>query len=179
MMKTEQNGSRYGGFTIVELLVVIVIIAILVAIAVPMVNSGIQSAKKANCLSNLKQIGTGLELYLGDNNQIMPELEAGRTSRQDDLPVLETVLEEYLDSEEVFHCPADTHHFESSGSSYLWNVTQNGLHATRLNFFGEETNSKIPLVFDKEALHGDGAEGVNYLYADQTAENDPRFITAP
>lgn len=179
-MKTFRN-QRQTGFTVVELMIVIVIVAILVAIAYPMITSGIRSAKKAACITNLKQIGVGLEAYLNDNNQIMPDLEVGRTSKSDDVDVIETVLLEYLESEECLHCPADKKHYERSGSSYFWNVTQNGLHSTKLSFFDTSSNTRIPLVFDKEAFHDDdGKEGsVNFLYADQTAEGKARFDISP
>lgn len=168
------------GFTLVELLVTLVIVAALAAIAYPIIRSGVRSAHQAGCLTNLRQIGTGLELYLQEHGQRMPELEAGRRSREEDLPVLETVLIDYVESESVFECPADPGEFRRSGSSYLWNTTQNGLHVTKLSFFGTDQPSRIPLVIDKEAWHSGGGKGTsNFLYADQTAENRLRFAVSP
>ena len=54
-------------FTLVELLVVIAIIAILSALLLPVLNRGKLSAQRAACESNLRQLGTATELYLGDN----------------------------------------------------------------------------------------------------------------
>ena len=51
---------RRRGFTLIELLVVIAIIAILAAILFPVFARARENARKANCASNLKQIGTAL-----------------------------------------------------------------------------------------------------------------------
>ena len=164
----------------VEMLVTVVIVVALAAIAFPVIRFGSRSADKAGCLSNLRQIGVGLELYLQEHSQRMPELEAGRRSRDEDLPVLETVLIDYVENESVFECPADPEQFGKSGSSYLWNTTQNGLPATKLSFFGTDDASRIPLVIDKEAWHPGGENGTsNFLYADQTAEDRLRFGVSP
>lgn len=57
-----------GGFTLIELLVVIAIIAILAAILFPVFISAKEKARHAKCQSNLKQLGTAINLYLQDWN---------------------------------------------------------------------------------------------------------------
>lgn len=59
-------------FTLIELLVVIAIIAILASILFPVFAQAKQAAKKTADLSNLKQIGIGLMLYAGDNDDRGP-----------------------------------------------------------------------------------------------------------
>jgi len=61
-----------GGFTLVELLVVIVIIAILAALLLPALSGARQRASQIHCLNSLKQIGTGLAMYLDDNHDTFP-----------------------------------------------------------------------------------------------------------
>lgn len=60
------------GFTLVELLVVITIIGLLMAVTVPVVGKGLMAAKRAQCSSNLRQIGTALLLYANDNDGVYP-----------------------------------------------------------------------------------------------------------
>lgn len=59
-------------FTLIELLVVIAIIAILAAILFPVFAQAKNAAKKTQDLSNIKQIGTALQLYINDSDDVYP-----------------------------------------------------------------------------------------------------------
>ena len=99
-------------FTLIELLVVIAIIAILAAILFPVFAQAKFAAKKTVDLSNAKQIGTTVKLYLGDNDDVMPIFFAYNSD-----PTIyadgghhgtEVLLLPYSKSQEIFRSPLDT-----------------------------------------------------------------------
>ena len=61
-----------GGFSLVELLVVIAIIAILAALLLPALSAAKAKALRTVCVSNLKQISTAIQVYAGDNQDHLP-----------------------------------------------------------------------------------------------------------
>jgi prepilin-type N-terminal cleavage/methylation domain-containing protein len=63
---------RRRGFTLIELLVVIAIIAILAAILFPVFAHAREKARAATCLSNCKQIGLSMAMYLQDYDSTFP-----------------------------------------------------------------------------------------------------------
>lgn len=64
--------SGRSGFTLVEILVVVGIVAILGALTIPVLASSIRKQDDVVCLSNLRQIGLGIQLFAADNNGNLP-----------------------------------------------------------------------------------------------------------
>lgn len=163
------------GFTLTELLVTLAIVGVLAGVAFPVTRSVLAKSREAACLGQLRSLAVALEAYLQDHRQTLPELAVGRSSRDEDVPVLETVLLPYAGSPEAFKCPQDHGEFAQTGSSYAWNSTQSGRRVSQLTFFGidESRPDQIPLIVDKEAWH---PSGTNVLYADKTPSNRLRFV---
>jgi prepilin-type N-terminal cleavage/methylation domain-containing protein/prepilin-type processing-associated H-X9-DG protein len=111
---------REKGFTLIELLVVIAIIAILAAMLFPVFARARESARKIQCLSNVKNIATAFQMYLVDYDRFNPGehrqevidyfgCSCGCTLRfKAANPYLQepVVLDEYVKNREVWTCPS-------------------------------------------------------------------------
>ena len=72
MYHRSSSQRKPSGFTLIELLVVIAIIAILAAILFPVFAQARERARAVACISNMKQIGTGLAMYTQDSDEKLP-----------------------------------------------------------------------------------------------------------
>lgn len=120
--------SRKRGFTLIELLVVIAIIAILAAILFPVFTKAKQTAQSAVCCSNLKQITSGLLMYLDVWNGAFPSYPYEYSVTQNDengqlwsgiinvgrgqqnyaaKSSMRTLMMPYTKSTNIWKCPAD------------------------------------------------------------------------
>jgi len=173
--RCEYQAQRGWAFTLLELLLVIGIVSILAALVLPVLSRAKESARSARCLSNLHQIGIGLQLYVSDNNNRLPTLVDWSSSSETNGPVINRVLWQYVGSSNVFWCPSDRLGvFEQTGSSYSWNFLLNGQNADQIKLLGINFSlDQIPLVFDKEEFHRarGAAKAKNYLYADHHLKN--------
>jgi prepilin-type N-terminal cleavage/methylation domain-containing protein/prepilin-type processing-associated H-X9-DG protein len=179
----EVRGSSFElrrSFTLIELLVVIAIIGVLGALLMPTLGRAKEAGRATACLSNLRQIGIALQIYVQENNNRLPVMRdrpIGTTNAPttNDLPSVDLVLSNELGNVKVLRCPSDREEiYEQTGSSYSWNSLLNGQNADRLEIFTMEFKpTQIPVMFDKEAFHKARGEkkGVNYLYADGHIKN--------
>ena len=111
--------KKSRGFTLIELLVVIAIIAILAGMLLPALQQARERARRINCASNLKQVGTALKLYSSSFNDKLPggpALQGGQqntaVSKLTDangwkgLEILRS--NDFLTDYSVFICPSST-----------------------------------------------------------------------
>ena len=111
------KAAGQGAFTLIELLVVIAIIAILAALLLPALAKAKETAKEAKCISNLKQIGLSLQMYIDNSGNRAPSamswgVAAGdRTTAAadfwDTVSVGGVLSELNLHSNSVMWCPSD------------------------------------------------------------------------
>jgi prepilin-type N-terminal cleavage/methylation domain-containing protein/prepilin-type processing-associated H-X9-DG protein len=105
-------------FTLIELLVVIAIIAILAAILFPVFAQARAKARETTCLSNLRQVGLALRMYVDDYDGIMPQSSHTGESWIGPLKVYAGK------SDEIRFCPDDpsrTERKDEGGTSYILN----------------------------------------------------------
>lgn len=161
-------------FTFIELLVVMAIIAILAGLLLPVLSKAKEAGRGTACLSNLRQIGLALQIYVSENHNRLPIMYDRSLSTNNPAtnmpPTVDVVMRNQLGNTNILRCPSDRQNlFEQTGASYGWNNLLNGQDAEHLQVFGINFNPhQIPVFFDKEGFHaarGAGKE-VNYLYAD-------------
>lgn len=86
----------------IELLVVIAIIAILAAILFPVFAKAKEAAKVSSCLAQMKQLGTGVEIYNSDHDDVLPAASM-RTTNPADTPTIWTErLQPYIKNKDLF-----------------------------------------------------------------------------
>ena len=183
-----------SAFTLIELLVVIAIIAVLAGMAMPALGRARESGRRTACLNNLKQIGTGIELYLDAYNGFLPNCRSypeKPAEGEENFKGLPETLKPFAGDNKIFNCPSDKPSsdcngktlFEGWGSSYQWmsSLDINGKKATEENLRSKQFKLKLPLVTDGGFFHGPEGKStsVNCLYLLSRVSTDAMQEYAP
>jgi prepilin-type N-terminal cleavage/methylation domain-containing protein/prepilin-type processing-associated H-X9-DG protein len=117
--------KKREGFTLIELLVVIAIIAILAAILFPVFAKARDRARATTCMNNLKQLGTGFQMYLDDWEGTYPQ--AGVVGQPQkgwvvspahfQIDIDQGTLFPYVKTKQAYLCPSDDHAGQSNANT--------------------------------------------------------------
>lgn len=158
-----------GGFTLVELLVVIAVLALLISVLTPVLSKARMLAGRTACRSQMRGIGMAIRMYVDDNNETMP-IAAQLPSEEPNLPCITDVLLPYLMNRKAMCCPADRleQYFDKEGSSYEYPHFVRGRRVDD-TFMGENWGqTNVPVLFDYGPFHNrQGRRGaINFLFGD-------------
>jgi len=116
LLRIERN--NFKGFTLIELLVVIAIIAILAAILFPVFAQAREKARQTTCLSNCKQIGLGVMMYLDDYDETYPPARINVTGIGTVGWSYKDLLYSYIKNIKMLYCPSSALKYVASDYQY-------------------------------------------------------------
>jgi prepilin-type N-terminal cleavage/methylation domain-containing protein len=162
--------DQHAAFTLIELLVVMAIIAILASLLLPTLGRASEQGRGTACMSNLRQIGYGLAIYVEENASRFPIMQNRLRGAPAQSNSVDVVLARQLGSHEVLRCPSDkVRWYEDAGSSYFWNFLLNGQRVDNPSVLGVRFKpDRIALFSDSDDFHKarGPSKARNHLYGD-------------
>ncbi|MBC8138514.1 MAG: prepilin-type N-terminal cleavage/methylation domain-containing protein [Fibrella sp.] len=134
--------SARSGFTLIELLVVIAIIAILAAILFPVFAQAREKARMAACLSNMKQLAIGMQMYAQDYDETFAYAANYDITPASARPIWPVMIQPYVKSEGIFRCP--------SASNDAYSTNWNARCYPSIGFSGQMAFGSAPFTPGQE-----------------------------
>jgi prepilin-type N-terminal cleavage/methylation domain-containing protein len=127
-MKSSYKRKPFNALTLVELLVVIAVICILAALLFPGISGSKENAKRTLCMNDLRQLGTGIHMYLDDQYNGSPGSSNATHSPFLAWTDYRDLIKNYVGvkgaasaQDRVFACPSDTFFYDmrKNGQGYV------------------------------------------------------------
>lgn len=192
LLSLRRSSRRPMRFTLIELLVSMGIIAVLASMLLPALSKAREKARQTTCMSNLRQIGLGLEMYVDDNHGLIPNISGAYMGVS--IPIvrmyggvtfgLGKLIEQYQVSPELFGCPSNPSRspgyvksaWQGHGvvqTAYIYRETDYEFEPLK----SHEWNSGKAILMDFSCIAASGTsivphgfESVNILYSDGHVE---------
>jgi prepilin-type N-terminal cleavage/methylation domain-containing protein len=164
LRRARSDAPRLGGFTLIEILVVIAIIAILASLLLPVLSSGKSKGKRVACFNNLKQFAISSQMYSADNdgklvdnlpiaqgtNVWVPGSMTEPTQATNQALIRQGKLYPYASQVPIYRCPADPS--QSSGVPRVRSYSMNGWIGSR--YMERNTAGDLYRTFVRESEIG-------------------------
>jgi prepilin-type N-terminal cleavage/methylation domain-containing protein len=152
------------GFTILELLIVVIIIGMLAGLILPVLSQAREKARRTTCINNLKQFSAAYEMYAEDYFEKFPADKEGLYNA-DGINRTTSIYPNYISSPKVFWCPSSIsrnlpppngkigEYNSTPPSDNNWEEWRNDWYASYAFVFGLSTSNKstkpVPVISDR------------------------------
>jgi type II secretion system protein G len=152
------------GFTILELLIVVIIIGMLAGLILPVLSQAREKARRTTCINNLKQFSAAYEMYAEDYFEKFPADKEGLYNA-DGINRTTSIYPNYISSPKVFWCPSSIsrnlpppngeieEYHSTPPSDNNWEEWRNDWYASYAFVFGLSTSNKstrpVPVASDR------------------------------